>query len=82
MNTNKNADKMIKELGLEQESSEELLDRIIDKILEKNPDEYKRITDGEVKLISFFVGQAMKETKGKGNPKVLNEILRKRFNVT
>ena len=73
---------MIKELGLEQESSEELLDRIIDKILEKNPDEYKRITDGEVKLISFFVGQAMKETKGKGNPKVLNEILRKRFNVT
>ena len=82
MNTNKNADKMIKELGLEQESSEELLDRIIDKILEKNPDEHKRITDGEVKLISFFVGQAMKETKGKGNPKVLNEILRKRFNVT
>ena len=82
VNTNKNADKMIKELGLEQESSEELLDRIIDKILEKNPDEHKRITGGEVKLISFFVGQAMKETKGKGNPKVLNEILRKRFNVT
>ena len=79
--TNKNVKDVIKDFGLEQESSEEFLNNIIDEILKNNPDEHKRIMDGETKLISFFVGQAMKETKGKGNPKIINEILRNRFNV-
>ena len=79
--TNKNVKDVIKDFGLEQESSEEFLNNIIDEILKNNPDEHKRIMDGETKLISFFVGQAMKETKGKCNPKIINEILRNRFNV-
>ena len=79
--TNKNVKDVIKDFGLEQESSEEFLNNIVDEILKNNRDEHKRIMDGETKLISFFVGQAMKETKGKGNPKIINEILRNRFNV-
>ena len=47
------------------------------KILEKHPKEVQDYKNGKDKLMGFFVGQIMKEMKGKANPKVLNEILTK-----
>ena len=47
------------------------------KILEKHPKEVQDYKNGKDKLMGFFVGQIMKEMKGKANPKVLNEILNK-----
>ncbi|MEE8423198.1 MAG: Asp-tRNA(Asn)/Glu-tRNA(Gln) amidotransferase GatCAB subunit B, partial [Thermodesulfobacteriota bacterium] len=52
---------------------------VVNKVLEKNPEEIERFKAGEQKLIGFFVGQVMKETKGKANPKIANELLKKKL---
>ncbi|MGA6926062.1 MAG: hypothetical protein WBY88_10295 [Desulfosarcina sp.] len=44
-----------------------------------HPDEVKRYRDGQKQLIGFFVGQVMKATKGKANPKMVNEILTRKL---
>ncbi len=58
-------------------SDQSELENIVSQILDSHPDEIARYKAGDQKLIGFFVGQAMKETKGKANPKVVNELLRK-----
>jgi aspartyl-tRNA(Asn)/glutamyl-tRNA(Gln) amidotransferase subunit B len=47
------------------------------RVVERSPEEVTRFRGGNVKLMGFFVGNVMKETGGKANPKVVNEILRK-----
>ena len=79
--TNEDVDTLIKSMGLEQESSESLLNEVVDNVLKNNPKEAERIMNGELKLMSFFVGQIMKETRGKGNPGVINSILKKKFKI-
>ena len=73
--SNDDVHSLIESMDLVQESSEDLLSSIIDKVLDDNPDEAKRLLNGEVKLVSFFMGQVMKETKGKGNPGVVSSCL-------
>jgi len=80
--TNDSVDDVINDLGLQQESSEEFLNNVIDKVIRDNSDEYDRILSGETKLIGFFVGQTMKATQGKGNPQVINKILKEKFNLS
>jgi len=53
------------------------LESLVRILVEKHPDEVKRFREGDKKLLGFFVGQVMKETKGKANPKLINELLRK-----
>jgi aspartyl-tRNA(Asn)/glutamyl-tRNA(Gln) amidotransferase subunit B len=48
---------------------------IVKKVIEENPEETKRYKNGEVKLLGFFVGKVMKESKGKANPKAVNELI-------
>ena len=79
--TNENVDTLINDLGLQQESSEAFLSQIIDNVIQDNRKEYDRILNGETKLMTFFVGQVMKETKGKGNPQIINKILKERFRI-
>jgi aspartyl-tRNA(Asn)/glutamyl-tRNA(Gln) amidotransferase subunit B len=47
------------------------------RVVERSPDEVARFRGGNLKLMGFFVGNVMKETGGKANPKIVNEILRK-----
>lgn len=54
---------------------EELL-LIIKQITEKNPEQVSDYKSGKEKVFGFFVGQIMKETKGKANPKLVNELLK------
>tara|TARA_B100000927_G_scaffold178888_1_gene144110 strand:- start:471 stop:1940 length:1470 start_codon:yes stop_codon:yes gene_type:complete len=54
------------------------IEAIIDKIIESNPDQVKTLSE-KPNLIGWFVGQAMKETAGKANPKTVNEILNKKL---
>ena len=54
------------------------IEAIIDKIIESNPDQVKTLSE-KPNLIGWFVGQAMKETGGKANPKTVNEILNKKL---
>ncbi len=67
---------VVKERGLEQIGSSEEIEKIIQEIIASNPkivDEYKA---GNQKLWGFFVGQAMKKTKGNGNPQIINDLLK------
>jgi aspartyl-tRNA(Asn)/glutamyl-tRNA(Gln) amidotransferase subunit B len=77
--TGKEAAGIVEEKGLVQMSDESGIEAIVDEILSKSPGEIERFKGGEVKLMSFFVGQVMKETKGKANPKIVNELLRKKL---
>ena len=68
-------DEIIRSKNIEQVSDTGILMKEAQKILEKHPKEVQDYKNGKDKLMGFFVGQIMKEMKGKANPKVLNEIL-------
>ena len=70
-------DEIIKSKNVEQISNVDLLLDEAKKILEKHPKEVQDYKNGKDKLMGFFVGQIMKETQGKANPKALNQILNK-----
>lgn len=75
--TGKNPADVMKEKGLEQIESAEELETVIKEIIDTNPQQVADYKAGKVKLFGFFVGQAMEKTKGKGNPKLIQEILKK-----
>ena len=77
--TGKTAQAIVEEKGLVQMSDSSAIDPIVDAVVADHPDEVQRYRDGQKKLIGFFVGQVMKQTKGKANPKVVNEILVKKL---
>jgi aspartyl-tRNA(Asn)/glutamyl-tRNA(Gln) amidotransferase subunit B len=58
-------------------SDTSVLEEACKRVVEKSPDEVARYRAGNAKLMGFFVGNVMKETGGKANPKIVNEILRK-----
>jgi aspartyl-tRNA(Asn)/glutamyl-tRNA(Gln) amidotransferase subunit B len=68
-------------LNLIQESDEAALEEIVKKVLEANPQAAEDIKAGEMKAIGFLVGQVMKETQGKANPAVVQQILKKQLGV-
>ena len=70
-------DEIIKAKGLIQIQDESLLEQIATQVLDSNPDQVAAYRSGKDKLFGFFVGQVMKETQGKANPKSVNEILKK-----
>ncbi len=67
--------RVIEEKGLIQESSEDLLRSLCEEVLKENPGEVERYKSGKKGLLGFFVGQVMKKTQGKANPKIVNKIL-------
>jgi len=75
----KKAGEIVKSKGLEQVSDVHELDAMIDKILSDNPGQVEQYKAGKDKLIGFFVGQVMQATKGKANPGVVNDILKKKL---
>lgn len=79
--TGKDADAIVKEKGLVQVSDEGAIEKAVDEIIAKNPKEVERFKAGDEKLIGFFVGQIMKMTKGKANPQMVNEILKKKLSL-
>lgn len=70
------ASKIIEDKGLKQVSDIGAIEKIIDEILENNQDKLEEYRSGKDRLFGFFVGQAMKATKGQANPKVVNDILK------
>jgi len=77
--TGKDAAGIVKEKGLVQISDSGAIEKAVDEIIAKSPDEVARFRAGDEKLLGFFVGQVMKATKGKANPKLLNELLLKKL---
>lgn len=72
-------DSTIDKLGLAQVSDTGALEKLIDEILLANEDKVAEYKSGKDKLFGFFVGQAMKASKGSANPQTLNEILLKKL---
>lgn len=70
---------IVKEKGLVQIRDSSEIERMIDEILSSNPKEVERYKQGETKLLGFFAGQIMKATKGKANPQIVNDILKKKL---
>jgi len=66
---------IIESKGIEQVSDTTEISSIIDSVLKENTNELARYKNGEQKLLGFFVGEVMKKTKGKANPKIVNQIL-------
>ncbi len=74
--SDKDADAIVNEKGLKQESDPKQLEKLIDNIIKNNQDKVNEYKSGKDKLFGFFVGQVMKVSEGKANPKLVNEILK------
>ena len=75
--TGRSPREIVEEKGLKQESDEAALLEVCKKILEAHPKEVEKYRKGKKNVIGFFVGQVMRETRGKANPKVVNQLLTK-----
>ncbi len=76
--TGKDPQKIIEEKKLAQISDEGFIETVIDKIIASNPNVIEDYKKGKKNALAFLIGQVMKETKGKANPKLVNELLVKK----
>ena len=74
--TGDDPNKIVDERGMRQVSDAGALQPIVDEVLANCADQAKQYRDGNQKVIGFLVGQCMKASRGKGNPKLFNELLR------
>ncbi len=65
--------------GLAQVSDSGVIDQAVDKVIATNPAEVEAYKGGKTKLLSFFMGQVMCETKGKANPGMVSGLLKKKL---
>lgn len=77
--TGADAETFARERGLVQVSDTGELEGVVDKVLADNPAEVEAYKGGKTKLMSFFVGQIMRQTKGKANPGLVNDLLTKKL---
>jgi aspartyl-tRNA(Asn)/glutamyl-tRNA(Gln) amidotransferase subunit B len=78
----KSARAIVKDKGLLQISDEAEIAAIIEQVLKGNPEQVAKYKKGKEQLLGFFVGQVMKKTKGKANPRLVNEILKRAIEKT
>ena len=77
--TSKDPAVVVEEKGLKQISDSGELEGIVDEAIAKGPAQVEQYKSGNEKIIGWFVGQVMQETKGQANPQMVNEILRKKL---
>jgi len=75
--TGQPAKQIVEEKGLVQVTDTDAIEAVVVSVIANNPKEVDAYRNGKTKLLGFFVGQVMKATKGKANPQMVNEILRK-----
>ena len=74
-----NADNIIEARGLKQITDSGAIESLIDEVIAANPDQVDQFRAGKEKVLGFFVGQIMKQSKGKANPGQVNQILREKL---
>ncbi|PYT03756.1 MAG: hypothetical protein DMF65_03555 [Acidobacteria bacterium] len=77
--TGKGAQAVIEEQGLAQVSDAAEIERIVTDVIASNPQQLEQYRAGKEALFGFFVGQVIKASKGKANPKVVNELLKEKL---
>ncbi|MFO7750165.1 MAG: Asp-tRNA(Asn)/Glu-tRNA(Gln) amidotransferase subunit GatB [Desulfobacteraceae bacterium] len=70
---------IVKEKGLEQVSDQSELSAMVAEVIAANPDEHQSYKEGKTKLFSFFMGQIMKKSRGKADPKMVTELLKEQL---
>ncbi len=76
---NKDPEVIIKEKNLVQITDTSAIEEIVDKIIDANEKQVQQFLDGKEKVLGFFVGQVMRESKGKANPEIVNKLLREKL---
>jgi aspartyl-tRNA(Asn)/glutamyl-tRNA(Gln) amidotransferase subunit B len=79
LKTGKTPGEIVQEKGLAQVSDESALQAVVDAVIARSGAEVAKYKAGKKNLLGFFVGQAMKDLKGKGNPGLLNALFKKRL---
>ena len=77
--SNANPEKLAEERNLLQISDSGFLEEVVDEVLSENPESIEDIKNGKDRAFGFLVGQAMKKTKGKGNPVEINKLLKEKI---
>ncbi len=77
--SSKDPESIVREKGLEQVSNQSELETMVDEIIHNNPKETEAYKSGKTKLFSFFMGQIMKKTRGKADPKITTQLIRKKL---
>lgn len=70
---------VVRDKGLAQVSDTSAILKVIDEVLAANPGQLEQYRSGKDKLFGFFVGQVMKQMAGKGNPAVVNDLLKEKL---
>jgi aspartyl-tRNA(Asn)/glutamyl-tRNA(Gln) amidotransferase subunit B len=79
VSTGKAPEAIVQEQGLVQVTDTDEISEVVNQVLSEHQQEVEDYRAGKTKLLGFFVGQVMKATKGKANPKLVNEILREKL---
>ena len=78
--TGKSAEEIVRQRGLEQVSDVAEIERLVEQAIAANPKQVEQYRAGKEGLLGFFVGQVMKASQGRANPKIVNELLRAKLN--
>ena len=79
LKSNNDPNVIVKEKNLVQISDTGEIENVIDRILSGNQKQIEEFLSGKEKVLGFFVGQIMKEMKGKANPQIVNELLKSKL---
>ena len=77
--SSKDTDDIIGEQGLQQVTDLSEIEKMVEEVINKNPDQLEKYLSGKDRLFGFFVGQVMKASQGKANPKQVNDILKSKL---
>lgn len=80
LDEDKDPSTIVEERGMKQVSDTGAIEAVVDGVLAEFPDKVEQYKGGKTGLLGFFVGQCMKQMKGQGNPKVINELLSQKLN--
>ncbi len=73
-------EKIVEEKGLKQVTDTGAIEAVVDKVIAENPDKVSAYKGGKTGLMGWFVGQVIKESKGKANPQIVNRLLAEKLN--
>lgn len=77
--TGKPPKEIVEEKGLVQVTDVSAIEKVVLEVIGENPGQAEEYKNGKTKLMGFFVGQVMKKTKGKANPKIVNQVIREKL---
>jgi len=77
--TKKDAQEIIEDKGLVQIKNQDMIEKIVEEVLAENQDSLNKYFSGKDKFFGFFMGEVMRKSKGKANPKLVNAILKEKL---